>query len=435
MHNRRTFLKRTLSASAGLVGIPYLISSRALGQGSVPSASNRIVMGIIGAGSMGTGNAHSFLGMPDVQIVSVCDVDRNHAMNLKRQIDERYGNQDCRVYGDFREMLEKEQLDTVMSATPDHWHAIIAVACAKAGLDIYGEKPLARTIRESREICNAVKQYGRIWQTGSWQRSQWHFRRACELVINGRLGKVTHAEVGLPDGSRGFDNRGVKKVPEHLDWNMWLGPAPWREFEAFGGGGTCHWDWRWIMDYSGGQLTDWAGHHIDIAHWGLGLERTGPVEVEGRGQYPQKGLYDVPYAYDFTCTYASGVKIRVGNQSAIPKGMGVTWYGEKGWIHVDRGDVLQASDPKLLQEEIGPEEIHLYESRNHQRNFIDCVKSRKETITPAEIAHRSISAGLLGELAMLTERKLRWNPETEQFLNDEAAGRLLSRPFRSPWHL
>lgn len=434
MVNRRDFLKRTATTAAGLIGVPYLVSSRALGQGDVPSASNRITMGVIGAGSMGSGNASSFLNLPDVQVTSVCDVDRNHAMSLKRRIDSHYGNQDCRVYADFREMLAKEPLDTIMTATPDHWHAIIAVNCARAGLDIYGEKPLARTIRESRSICDAVRQYGRIWQTGSWQRSQWHFRRASELVINGRIGTVKYVEVGLPDGNPEFMNRGLLQVPEHLDWEMWLGPAPWRAYENFGGGG-CHWDWRWIMDYSGGQMTDWAGHHIDVAHWGLGLERTGPIEVEGRGKYPKRGLYNTPYAYDFTCTYANGAQIRVANQSAQPKGMGVTWYGEKGWIHVDRGDVLQASDPKILREEIGPEEIHLYVSTNHQRNFIDCVKSRKETIAPAETAHRSISAGLLGEIAMLTERKLRWNPETEQFLNDEAAGRYLSRPWRSPWHL
>lgn len=188
------------------------------------------------------------------------------------------------------------------------------------------------------------------------------------------------------------------------------------------------------MDYSGGQLTDWAGHHIDIAHWGLGLDRTGPVEIEGRGVYPKEGIFDVPIAYKIICKYKSGVEIIVANASQQPKGMGTAWYGRKGWIHVSRGG-LWASDEKILREEIGPNEIRLYENRDHKQNFLDCVKSRKETICPAEIGHRSISVGLLGEIAMLTGRKLHWDPDNEIFTNDQRANRYLSRPMRSPWHI
>ena len=260
-----------------------------------------------------------------------------------------------------------------------------------------------------------------------------HFHRACELVINGRIGKVKYVEVGLPNGGRSgvFPKRAV---PANLDWNFWLGPAPWREYTGFDGGGSVHWNWRWVMDYSGGQLTDWAGHHIDIAHWGLGLDRTGPVEIEGRGEYPEDGTYDVPYAYKFTCKYANGVNILVANAGQQPHGMGACWYGEHGWIHVNRGG-LRASDPKILQEVIGPDEVHLYKSNDHLQNFLDCVKTRKETITPAEIAHRSISVALLGEIAMLTGRKIRWNPETEEILGDPAAAALLARAYREPWTL
>ena len=188
------------------------------------------------------------------------------------------------------------------------------------------------------------------------------------------------------------------------------------------------------MDYSGGQLTDWAGHHIDIAHWGLGLEYTGPVEIEGRGVYPRDGLYDVPIAYKFTCKYTNGPEMIVANQSRQPKGMGAAWYGEKGWIHVRRGG-LWAEPESILKEVIGPSEIHLYKSDDHKQNFLDCVKSRQQPIAPAEVAHRSISVALLGEIAMLTERKLKWDPEKEVFLNDEQANKMLSRPMRSPWHL
>ncbi|GAG23927.1 unnamed protein product, partial [marine sediment metagenome] len=225
------------------------------------------------------------------------------------------------------------------------------------------------------------------------------------------------------------DNKPVQPVPEGLDWDFWLGPAPWVPYR-----GVCHWNWRWMMDYSGGQLTDWAGHHIDIAHWGLGLDYTGPVEIEGKGVYPRDGIYDAPTAYKFTCKYDNGLTMIVANDRQQPKGMGTIWYGEKGWVYVKRGR-LEAEPESILDERIGPNEIKLYESRDHQRNFLDCVKSRKLTITPVEIAHRSISVGLLGEIAMLLGRKLKWNPEQERFLNDEQANRMLSRPMRSPWHL
>lgn len=433
--NRRDFLKKTAAVAAGIIGFPYVIRPSAMGKFGAVLPSNKIVMGVIGCGSMGSGNTRGFLNFPDVYIAAVCDVDQQHANSLKGEIDRKYYNQDCAVYGDFRKMTARGDLDAVAHAVPDHWHAMIAVSCARAGLDMYGEKPLARTIREGRAICDAVQRYDIIWQTGSWQRSVWNFHRACELVRNGRIGKVNYVEVGLPDGNPNVVRTRSLKVPDTFDYDMWLGPAPWRPFQDFGRG-TVHWDWRWIMDYSGGQLTDWAGHHIDIAHWGLGLDHSGPVEIEGQGKYPEDGIYNTPYEYEFVCTYENGMQMKVANQSRLPKGMGTTWYGSDGWIHVDRGDILEASNPKILQEKIGPEEIHLYfNPAGHHANFLECVRSRKTTTAPAQIAHRSISVGLLGEIAMLTERKLKWNPRKEQFINDEGADRYLSRSFRSPWHL
>lgn len=432
--NRRAFLKKTAGVAAGVVGVPYFVSSSALGKAGAVAPSNRLTMAQIGCGSMGSGNLKAFLGLGDaVQVVAICDTDRKHAEAGKEAVAKQSGYKDCRIYGDYRQLLEKEELDIVSHALPDHWHAPIAVACARKGIDMYGEKPFARSIKEGRAMCDSIERYGLIWQTGSWQRSRGNFHRGVELVRNGRIGKVKYTEVGLPDGNPKGPNAKLCPAPENLNYEMWLGPAPWRPHQDFGGG-TVHWNWRWIMDYSGGQLTDWAGHHIDIAHWGLGLDRTGPVEIEGKGQYPAEGIYDVPFAYDFTCTYANGVKIRVANASQQPKGMGACWYGEKGWIHVSRRGIW-ASDPAILREKIGPDEIHLYKSENHHKNFIDCVKSRRETITPAEVAHRSISAGLLGEIAMLTGRKLRWNPEAELFIGDDSANAYLMRPYRSPWHL
>jgi predicted dehydrogenase len=426
--SRRNFLKKSAAAGISAFSLPYIVPSSALGKTGSVSPSGRIVMGAIGVGSMGTGDLEGFIGKQEVQMVAVCDVDANHRRNAKQIVNSRYGNSDCAEYLDFRELIGRGDLDAVMIAIPDHWHSIVSVAAARAGLDIHGQKPLARTIREGREIVDAVERYGVIWQTGSQQRSDWQFHRAAELVINGRIGKVNYVEVGLPDGGPG-PVKGIEPVPEGLDWDFWLGPAPKVPYR-----GICHWDWRWMMDYSGGQLTDWAGHHIDIAHWGLGLDRTGPVEIEGQGVYPKDGIFDVPMTYKITSKYENGVEIIIANQSQQPKGMGAVWYGDKGWIHVDRGG-LWASDEKILKEKIGTNEIKLYENRDHKQNFLDCVKSRKETICPAEIGHRSISAGLLGEIAMLTGRKLHWDPDKEVFINDEQANRYLSRSFRSPWYL
>ena len=427
--DRRRFLKAASGIAAGAVAFPYVVPSSVLGAGA---PSGKIAMGCIGVGSQGTGNMNGFLNKSDARVIAVCDVDKGHREAAKRRVDAKYGNSDCATYHDFRELIARDDIDALSLALPDHWHAIPVIAAARAGKDMYGEKPLARTIGEGKAMVEAVQHYGRIWQTGSWQRSVEHFRRACELVINGRIGKVGTVEVGLPTGS-GTGNPPVSPVPEGLDWNSWLGPAPWKPFRKYSDRAP-HWDWRWILDYSGGQLTDWAGHHIDIAHWGLGLDRTGPVEIEGKGQYPSDGIYDAPTQYKFVCTYANGIVMTVANDKQVPKGMGTCWYGDKGWIHVNRGG-LNASDPRILEEVIGPEEIRLYESRDHQQNFLDCVKTREETITPIEVAYRSISVGHLGEIAMLLGRKVHWDPDKLEFINDDAANRLRLRSMRSPWTL
>lgn len=428
--NRRKFIKKAVGSTLGLIAAPYIIPGSALGKNGTIAPSNRIVIGGIGLGSMGTGNTRNFLDIDEVQYVAVCDVDSNRKGKAAMMINGKYKNQDCRTYGDYQEFLEKEKLDAVTIAVPDHWHALCGIAAANKGLDIYGEKPLARSIVEGRAMVNAVEKNKVIWQTGSWQRSRPNFHRAAELAINGRIGKVTHVDVGLPNGNNPIGTPPIMNVPEELDWDMWLGPAPTVPYR-----GISHWDWRWIMDYSGGQLTDWAGHHIDIAHWGLGYDRIGPVSVEGQGVYPREGIYDVPVEYDFTCTYQTGVTMRVANSRKQKHGMGTVWYGDKGWIHVDRGNTLKASDTKILEEKISDEENRLYKSDSHHQNFIDCIKSREETITPAETALRSISVGLLGEIAMLTDKKLDWDPEKEKFTNNDFANRMLVRPYKAPWKL
>ena len=423
--NRRQFLRRAAGMAAGAAAFPYIVPASVLG---ADAPSERITMGCIGVGSQGSGNMNSFLGKKDCRVLAVCDVDKGHRENAKNKVNDRYKNQDCKAYHDFRELIARGDIDALSLALPDHWHSIPVVMGARAGKDMYGEKPLARTIGEGKLMRDAMNKYGRIWQTGSWQRSVRDFRHAAELVINGRIGKVQKVEVGLPTGGAAKNNP-VQPVPEGVDWDFWLGPAPWVPYR-----GVIHWNWRWMMDYSGGQLTDWAGHHIDIAHWGLGLDLTGPVEIEGVGEYPKDGIYDAPTQYKFTCKYKDGLEMIVANDRQQPKGMGTVWYGENGWVYVRRGKI-EASDEKILKEQIGPNEIRLYESRDHTQNFLDCVKSRKKTVTPIEIAHRSISVGLLGEIAMLLGRKVRWNPDREEFVNDETANRMLTRPMRSPWYL
>jgi predicted dehydrogenase len=415
----------------GAIVLPNIIPSSALGMGGKTAPSNRIVMGQIGTGSQGTSNMRDFIRLKDqVQFVALCDVDAKRLADTKEMVAKTNKNKNCRTYDDFREFLAKEKLDAVSIALPDHWHGIIYTEAVNKKWDVYGEKPICRTIDDGKVIVSAVKKNNIIWQTGSWQRSEENFRRGSELAINGRVGKIKTIEVGLPDGSRGPGTPPVQEVPKELDWEMWLGPALKVPFR-----GIYHWNWRWILDYSGGQLTDWSGHHIDIANWGAGLEHTGPVEISGTGVYPREGIYNVPVEYDFTCKYANGIEMRVANASRFPMGMGTTWIGDKGWIHVDRGGKIVASDPKILDEKIGENEIHLYKSENHWQNFIDCVRSRKQAIAPIEVAYRAISVGLLGEIAMTTGQKIQWDPEKEEIIGNPAASRLLSRPYRKPWTL
>lgn len=429
--NRRTFVKRSAAAAAGMFVVPHIIPSSALGMGGKIAPSNRVVMGAIGTGSQGMSNLNDFLELKNaVQFVAVCDVDSARLMKAKATVDNANRNSDCRTYGDFREFLAKEKLDAVSIALPDHWHGIIYTEAVSHKLNVYGEKPICRTIRDGQTIVAAVRKNNIIWQTGCWQRSQAHFRKGAELALNGRAGKIKYIEVGLPDGGRGIGTPPVMDVPPELNWEMWLGPAPKVPYR-----GVAHWNWRWILDYSGGQLTDWAGHHIDIANWGAGLEYTGPVEISGKGVYPPEGIYNAPVEYDFLCKYENGIEMRVANSSRLKMGMGTTWYGDLGWIHTDRGNILTASDPKILEEVIGENEKHLYVSDNHWQNFVDGVRTGKQTIAPIEPAYRAISVGLLGEIAMTTGETIHWDPVKEVIKDNPQASRLLSRPYRKPWEL
>jgi predicted dehydrogenase len=427
--NRRRFIK----SSIGTLGAFYFIPGSVLGKNGGVAPSNRITMGCIGVGGMGTSNLTNFLGKETVQVLAVCDVDKTHRNRARDMINMQYGNDACATYNDFRELLARDDLDAVSLALPDHWHAITAIMAARKRLDIYAEKPLAYTIAEGRAIVDTVQRYGIIWQTGSWQRSERDFHFACELVRNGRIGNVHTVHVGLPTGNS-IQNRDTKicDPPEGFDYNMWLGPAPWAPYSP----ARCHWNFRWISDYSGGQLTDWAGHHCDIANWAMNTEHSAPVEIEGEAEFPPaaEGLFDTPPSYYFKCKYTEGFTMIVADAAQQSKGMGVHFIGSEGWIHVNRRGI-DAHPKSLLKSQILPHEVHLYKSEDHWGNFIDCVKTRVQTVAPVEAAHHSIMIGHLGSIAMRLGRKVFWDPQNERFNNDHEANRLLSRSMRSPWHI
>jgi len=391
---------------------------------------------------MGMRHVKGFLQEEDCQIVAVCDVDALRRRDAAREINAHYGNDDCAQYNDFRELLARADIDTLCISVPDHWHASLALAGIRAGKDIYGEKPLALTIAQGRAIVDEVDRYNCIWQTGSWQRSTDHFRFACELVRNERIGRLKRVEVGIGPGFKRaggtetiykIDPQPVMPVPDGFDYEMWLGPAPSAPYTKK----RCHWTFRWILDYSGGQVTDWGAHHIDIAHWGMNCDNTGPVEVAGNGMFGADGLWDAAVDYDFECTYDNGLVMRVASNNHCRQG--VRFIGAEGWVHVTRGGVT-SDPPELRRTRIGPDEIHLPRPagdhrQGHRRDFLDCVKTRKRTITPAEIGQRSATVAHLGNIAMILGRRIRWDPKREQVIDDPAANRMLDRAMRSPWRI
>ena len=426
--NRRQFLRKAAGVSAGAVSFPYLVRSSVLGKASSVAPSERITIGFIGVGGHGRAvNLTNFLGNADAQAVAVCDVDANNCNIARDMVNKKYGNKDCSTYNDFRKIIERNDIDAVMISTPDHWHVPISIAAAKAGKDVECEKPTL-TIEEGRVLCKTMKRYNRVFQWSTEDRSVDVYHRMCELVRNGRIGKVHTIRVELPSGPNTPGDPTPMPVPKGFDYEMWLGPAPWAPYTK----DRIHWNFRWILDYSGGQLTDWGAHLLDGAQWGNDSELTGPVEVEGKGVFLRDGLYDTAKEYRIEYKYADGVRLIVtsGNPSLRFEGS-EGWIGNVGW----RGK-LQAEPKSILDSVIGPNEIHLYTCRaGEQRNFLDCVKSRKDCYFPPEIGHRCFTVAHIGNISMLLGRKLKWDPDKERFINDEQANRMLSRSMRSPWHL
>jgi ASC-1-like (ASCH) protein len=434
--SRRDFLRRSAAATAVGIGFPYIIPSSALGADGHVAPSNRITMASIGTGGQGCANTRAFLSLPDVQMVAVCDVDMGHRANGRKMIEEFYAQKKdaadykgCAEYNDFREVLARPDIDAVMIATPDHWHAVMSVAAAEAGKDMYCEKPLANSVPEGRAVVNAVRRYRRVFQTGSHERSRDNARYACELVRNGRIGKLHTIRVNMPVDNHGpIDNQPVMPIPPGFDYNLWLGPAAYEPYTEK----RCHFYFRYILDYSGGEMTDRGAHIIDLGQLGNGTDHTGPISVEGNGWFPPDGLFNTAMKYQFEFEYANGVRL-IGD-SIEPRG--IKFEGTDGWIfiHIHGGD-LRAEPASLLREVVGPEEIQLGRSRGHHHDFIECVKSRGVPKAPIEVGHHTGTMCHIANIAMKLGRKLHWNPDTEQFINDDVANRMLVRPMRAPWHV
>jgi predicted dehydrogenase len=369
----------------------------------------------------------SFLNSSGTHVVAGCDVDRLKLERGKKIVEDHYANKTggtykgCDTYGDFRELLARDDIDAVVIATPDHWHAITVIQSAEAGKDIYCEKPLAQTIVEARAMVNAVRRYGRVFQTGSMQRSDWHFRLGCELVRNGYIGELKHVTVGV-GGPAGDKPLPAQPLPDYLDWDMWVGPALWRPYNSELSP-HISWDgfpnWRYHSSFGGGGMTDWGAHHFDIAQWGMGMDESGPVEIIPPDRKDHKVL---------TYKYAGGVTM------TRDKANGVLFTGTKGKVETNRGH-LRTWPEELKDQQLGPDEIHLYESRNHYVDWLDAVRKRSRPICDIETGCRSVSVCHLGNIAYKLGRPLRWDPEHETLVGDSGANRLLSRAMRGPWRL
>jgi predicted dehydrogenase len=419
--SRRQFAR----ATAATLALPYVIPASVLG---ADSPSKKITVGFIGTGDHGTGwNLQYYLKLREAKVVMVCDVDGYRMRKAKAMVDAQYDNEDCAMAKDFREVLARKDIDAVMISTPDHWHTLISVLAARAGKDVQCEKPTL-TIDEGKVLIATMRKHGRVFQTSTEDRAVPEYHRMAELVRNGRIGKLQKIEVILPKQPTFAGDPTPQPVPPDLDWEMWLGPAPFAPYTK----DRVHFNFRWIQDYSGGIICDWGAHLFDTAQWANDTERSGPVEIEGTGTHWEGGLYNTVKDYDVTFRYANGVVMtcKPGNPSI--KFIGTQgWVGNNGW----RAKV-EASSDQILNSKIAPEEIHLYTNpAGEHDDFIKCVKTRKDPYFPVDIGHRVSTVCHLANLAIRLGRKLKWDPVAEKFQNDDSANALLSRPMRSPWKL
>jgi predicted dehydrogenase len=434
---RRRFLAGTAALAGTAVGFPGIVSDSVLGLGGNVSANNRINMGMIGVGSMGSGHVRGFLSHQDVRVVAVCDVRQEFRVRAKRTVDIHYGDEQCAVYTDYRELLARSDLDAVLIAVPDHWHALIGVEAARQGKAIYYEKPMGRTVAEAKAVRQAVLQNRVVFQFGTQQRSGYNHRFACELVRTGRIGELHTIMIGSAEPYI-CPNQPEQPVPPGFDYDMWLGPAPWAPYTFE----RCTRNWTLIYDYSLGCLSGaWGIHDVDIAQWALAADGTYPIEVEGTGIFPSDGLYDTLSSWEVEHRYANGVKLIHMDMTTARKRasqfqllwMAMLFLGTEGWIFVGRQGIHTYPE-KLVRTIIGANESPFQRSTDHRRDFLDAVRGPKATVSPIEAAVCSDVVCHQADVAVRLGRKLRWDPAAERF-DDEQANRLLHRAMRSPWRL
>jgi glucose-fructose oxidoreductase len=428
---RREFVRGSALAAAS-VAFPTIVPSTAFGRGA---PNNRVTLAMIGTGSRGTDVMRGFAHHDDVQFLAVCDPFRDRREAAQAWLNEKYGGQVVEAYRDFREMLARDDIDGVVVCTPDHWHVPAAVYAARAGKDMYVEKPLGVCLPWAWELRRTIQRYGSVFQYGTQQRSSWEFRFACELVRNQYIGRLQRIEAWCPDVSDDWNAFQVQRygstepapVPEGFDYDLWLGPAPEAPYtvDRCRREGSFH-----VYDYALGFIAGWGAHPLDIVQWGMDADDSGPVYFDGRGEIPVKGLLDTIAWWDVDCEYANGVKLhfmchRLAEDIVMK-------YRER-WV--GHCTTFFGSDPKLLKIKLRPDDIHLYRSPGQDRNFIDCVKTRQPTVNPIESAIRSDTISHLSNIAIRAGRPIRWDPATEQIVGDEHAARMLSRPLRAPWRL
>jgi len=433
MPSVRRISRRQFTRAAAALAAPWFVPASALGRGPRRAPSERITVGFIGVGNMGGAHLGGFLGDGEIQVVAICDVSGEKREAARRRVEEQYGGEQsrgafsgCDTYNEFERVLERGDIDAVLIAVPDHWHALIASAACRAGKDVYCEKPLSLTIREADAMVAAARRYGTVFQTGSQQRSSESFRYACELVRNGRIGKLRTVNVGIGGPSR-EKYLPDQPAPEGLDWERWLGPAPWQPYNAERASGSYSGGWRHIRDYSGGMTTDWGAHHYDIAQWAMGMDGDGPVEIIPPAEPP--GINDAPdpaAGRTLRFRYASGVELIHGGAN------GILFTGEEGKVEVNRG-YLRTWPAEIGKEPIYPNDVRLYRSPGHRQDWIHCIRARRRPICDVAIGASSVTVCHLANIAFWTRQTLRWDPQRRKISGCEAAARMLDRPKRGAW--
>lgn len=437
--NRRRFIKQAAGTAAGVVGVPYLVSSSALGNAGGVAASEKITVGCVGVGPQGTGVMNNFLGQKDARVIAICDVKSTRRDAVQKIVNDHYKGTGCTTYKDFRELTARDDIDVILSATTDQWHVPTALAAVRSGKDVYLEKPMGLSVKQDQALRSAVHRYGRMFQFGTQQRSEQNFRLACELALNGRLGKLHTINVWSPGSVQGGDPTPVP-APEWLDYEMWLGPAPYTPYTKDRCVNNIWWH---VSDYAIGFIAGWGIHPIDIALWGGGDKLSGPITLEGKGEWPTEGVCDDALNWDIVLNYGSGVTM---NFTGWPtrkefqqrytniQSHGTAFEGTDGWVHVHRGGIY-ASSPDILKTPFGLNDKRLIESQNHARNLLDCVKTRAKTVANIDDSVQGDIICHISDIAIRLEQKLTWDMKKETFVNNDAANRMLTRAMRSPWTL